>query len=101
MTQEVIPHNLEVGFYKIRTSDGEYSPVFHIEEECVIGFVSTAEVIKVDEPEGFFASAELSQARLDICNSCDKKTLNICSVCKCFMPAKTMIASSACPDNKW
>jgi len=43
------------------------------------------------------------KSRLKICNSCDylQKTVKICKDCKCFMPAKTRLKTSSCPQNKW
>lgn len=30
-----------------------------------------------------------------------KKTKLFCSKCKCFVPAKAMVKSEICPENKW
>ena len=45
---------------------------------------------------------EIAQQRMDICNICEaKNSLNICTACGCFLPAKTKIAKSECPMEKW
>ena len=38
-----------------------------------------------------------------ICKKCDKfdDTLKKCRVCGCFMPVKTKIKTSKCPEGKW
>lgn len=41
------------------------------------------------------------QARMDICNACDKREGNICKVCGCFLTLKTTWKSSECPLGKW
>jgi hypothetical protein len=56
------------------------------------------------------------EMRLDICRVCDQATrsrkpkfaksngltnLSRCRVCKCFIVAKTKIASEVCPLSKW
>ncbi len=46
-------------------------------------------------------SKEEKQARMDICNSCDKRQDNICKVCGCFLTLKTTWKSSECPLGKW
>lgn len=48
-------------------------------------------------------SEEIKSSRLAICNSCDNfnQTIKTCKLCGCYMPAKTMLAASDCPDNKW
>lgn len=40
--------------------------------------------------------------RMDICHGCPFFTaLKTCEKCGCFMPAKTKIAKSECPEGKW
>ena len=48
-------------------------------------------------------SEEVKLSRLAICNPCSNfnKTIQICKLCGCYMPAKAMFADSKCPDNKW
>jgi hypothetical protein len=47
----------------------------------------------------------LAEARMRICKACPNfgPIMKTCSLCSCFMPAKTLIKSSSCPDNppKW
>ena len=41
--------------------------------------------------------------RLDICNTCEHlytPTRN-CKLCGCFVDAKTYVANTKCPINKW
>jgi hypothetical protein len=46
---------------------------------------------------------EIKLERLSICNSCEdfNKTIKTCKQCGCYMPAKSMLAASSCPSNKW
>lgn len=48
---------------------------------------------------------EVHDQRLDICRECEhfKKTLKVCGICLCFMPAKTYLAREKCPLDppKW
>jgi hypothetical protein len=41
--------------------------------------------------------------RLAICNSCSLfiESTSLCKSCGCYMPAKTVLASSECPEGKW
>jgi len=50
-----------------------------------------------------FVSVEKAKERYSICKSCDdfNKTLRICNICKCFMPAKTCLSGAHCPVHKW
>lgn len=47
----------------------------------------------------------LAEARMNICRACTHfgTIMKTCALCNCFMPAKTLIKSSSCPDNppKW
>ena len=47
----------------------------------------------------------LAEARMNICKGCQHfgPIMKTCGLCKCFMPAKTLIKSAGCPDNppKW
>lgn len=51
----------------------------------------------------FFAEKKEAEIRLHICRSCEKYKhhLNICGVCKCFMPMKTKLKKTKCPIGKW
>lgn len=48
---------------------------------------------------------EFTDSRIRICQKCEKnywikKTL-WCSICKCFIPAKTRVEKEKCPLDKW
>lgn len=51
----------------------------------------------------FTRAKELSEIRLEICNTCEhlEKNLMRCNKCGCFMNFKTLIPSSECPIGKW
>jgi len=51
----------------------------------------------------FFATKEVREERLKICESCPLlyKPTYTCRRCMCFMKIKSSIASMRCPDNKW
>lgn len=45
---------------------------------------------------------ELADKRMEICNSCaNKSELNICKLCRCFLPFKTKAVNASCDENKW
>ena len=50
-----------------------------------------------------FASRKLAKERYTECTTCEvrDKTLNICTICGCFLPAKTKLEKSTCPMGKW
>ena len=52
---------------------------------------------------GLILTSEEKETRMNICNSCEFlfKPLNTCKKCGCFIPAKTALADSHCPINKW
>ena len=41
------------------------------------------------------------QARMDVCNSCEHKRGNSCSICGCGLSAKARWRSEDCPIDKW
>ena len=45
----------------------------------------------------------VAEARMEICRSCEEflKPIQLCNVCKCFMPAKTILSNASCPIHKW
>ena len=49
--------------------------------------------------------AALANMRLDACKTCDKYTIkSTCTLCGCFMPAKTKAINAKCPHPdgpKW
>ncbi len=50
-----------------------------------------------------FVSRSLAKQRYTECVNCEvrNKTLNICTICGCFLPAKTKLEKSECPMGKW
>lgn len=44
-----------------------------------------------------------AKERLAVCKSCDKfnNTTKFCGVCHCFMPVKTRLGFTECPEKKW
>ncbi len=46
---------------------------------------------------------QLAAERYDICQNCELRstTLNVCSVCGCFVKAKTKLKKASCPMEKW
>jgi hypothetical protein len=53
------------------------------------------------KPSTEYASQELAQKRMDICNGCEFLKFKFCKECGCFMPAKTLLQESKCPIGKW
>ena len=98
---EIVHHVLTPGFYKLKLEEESYSDPFYIEEETEMGFKKEHKLIKIEEPEGFFATKEIIKARLDACSECPLKKLNFCTSCGCFLPAKTKISKASCPEGKW
>ena len=49
----------------------------------------------------FFASEDKRINRINTCESCDNLKLYFCKLCNCYMPFKTRVETSVCPDNKW
>ena len=48
------------------------------------------------------ATKEERAERVEICKNCEKlSSLQMCSICHCFMPLKTYMKSQKCPLNKW
>lgn len=41
--------------------------------------------------------------KLKICEACEKykREEKLCSVCGCYMPIKTVIPLTSCPEGKW
>lgn len=46
---------------------------------------------------------DFSKKRMEICNNCEHLILPIkmCEKCFCFMPVKTMLKHTECPEKKW
>ena len=54
------------------------------------------------DPRELVVSSEERARRLETCNQCERYTkIKFCSVCKCFMPAKTWLQVASCPTDKW
>lgn len=49
------------------------------------------------------ASSDVQAKRIAICKCCDKYVgaIHLCSMCKCLVDAKTRLAHTRCPLNKW
>jgi hypothetical protein len=47
------------------------------------------------------ASEELYKARLEVCDTCDKRSGDRCIECGCSLPAKAKWGTSDCPIGKW
>jgi hypothetical protein len=48
------------------------------------------------------ASDEIADQRYSFCKECEHlNTLNLCSICSCFMPGKVKFSNSSCPIGKW
>jgi hypothetical protein len=50
-----------------------------------------------------FLSESKLEERYKICRTCSyfTKFTKICSVCRCFMPAKVKLPMAECPMGKW
>lgn len=50
-----------------------------------------------------FASKQVAKTRYTECVNCEVRNprLNICTICGCFLPAKTKLEKSECPMGKW
>ena len=50
-----------------------------------------------------FSEATLAESRLTECERCEnfKRVSRQCSLCSCFMDAKTKLLHAGCPINKW
>lgn len=61
----------------------------------VIADVSKGKLSLVDK--------EVSNNRYSICKTCDarNKWLNVCTVCGCFIKAKTKLEKASCPMGLW
>jgi hypothetical protein len=48
-------------------------------------------------------SDDIREHRMNICNSCPHRieSVNLCSKCGCFIPAKTKLVRASCPIEKW
>jgi hypothetical protein len=47
------------------------------------------------------ARPAVSDARLQVCEPCEFRDGEQCSICTCFLGAKTMLNLEKCPKRKW
>lgn len=51
------------------------------------------------------AHADLARQRRDICRTCASFTrrakMEICAVCKCYVPVKVRFVDARCPLDRW
>lgn len=40
-------------------------------------------------------------SRIDICSSCDKLSMDVCSVCGCLVEVRASYKDADCPLGKW
>ena len=44
----------------------------------------------------------IAKKRMEICVGCENlRTINVCRICSCFMPAKVRSLKSSCDLKKW
>ena len=57
----------------------------------------------VKKSNRILVSENIRNDRLITCSSCVYRieSVNLCSKCGCYLPAKTKLAGSACPIGKW
>lgn len=50
-----------------------------------------------------FADKQTAHNRMSICRQCEVRhpKLNICTICGCYLPAKTKLKKSSCPMDLW
>lgn len=50
-----------------------------------------------------YATASLTEERRQHCQACEmrNKTLNTCTICGCYIPAKTRLEEASCPMDVW
>ena len=50
-----------------------------------------------------FASKSIATERMNICLNCEIRNpkFNICTICGCYLPAKTKLKKSECPMELW
>ncbi len=51
--------------------------------------------------EVLLVDSSTKKKRLSVCDQCEYRSDMQCSVCECFILAKTMLASESCPKGKW
>lgn len=74
-------------------------PIMDTLEEVTPSEISVAEQVSLAIG---LARTEVAKDRLDTCKSCPRlRAGSICSLCGCFMQAKTKLENATCPENKW
>lgn len=48
-----------------------------------------------------YVDAPTKTDRMTICHSCEARKNNFCTVCGCYLPAKTKLKKSECPMELW
>lgn len=56
---------------------------------------------RVIRREILLVDSSTKKKRLSVCHGCEYLSDMQCSVCECFVLAKTMLASESCPKGKW
>lgn len=51
--------------------------------------------------EVVIADQNLQNTRLNICNTCEYKSNDICNQCFCLLNVKISISTNTCPIGKW
>lgn len=67
-------------------------------EEKIVNGINVVEVIMEDID---FASAELKEQRLNICDTCEYKVNESCSKCSCLLANRVTYVEMFCPEGKW
>lgn len=52
-------------------------------------------------PQELRAEDSIIEDRKEKCKNCDHNVLNICTVCKCFIPFKVQMRDTSCPKGYW
>ncbi len=54
------------------------------------------------DDKAFAKQNDLARLRMSVCRQCQFfKKSQTCSLCYCYMPAKTQMESASCPKGKW
>jgi hypothetical protein len=63
---------------------------------------AAASAVKHVVQEGYvIADDAIIKARKSICDGCEFKSGLRCLACGCFIEAKAMLVTEACPKNRW
>jgi hypothetical protein len=64
-------------------------------------FENGIKIVKlIFEPSDYYTEEEKAPI-LEICNTCEYKKIDSCSVCNCILETLISIKPSKCPINKW